>query len=123
MKEPFPDLSPELAEQLQRADEFAEDANLMRAFQAAAGDGELWERAERDSQSVLEEFGVEVPKGLDVHFLPDPLAYPGPDYEFFTIRLTRCRTVWVRKQPGPGFEQVQFCLGIEIVPHSPGPIG
>jgi hypothetical protein len=48
----------------------------------------------------------------------DPLrGRPVPDYEFFTIRLTRCRTWCVKKKDGPGYEKVEVCFGWEIIPN------
>jgi hypothetical protein len=42
---------------------------------------------------------------------------PAPDHEFFTIRLTRCRTYWVSERDRRGYEQLEFCWGFEIIPH------
>jgi len=48
-----------------------------------------------------------------------------PGYETFSIRLFNCRTLWLKKLDGAGYEPVEFCRGFEIVPHPipGGPIG
>lgn len=116
-------LSPELADQMSRAEDFAGDAKLLGAAGAAFRDEDAFRQAEADAAGFLRERGVEIPDGLDVRFLRDPFEYPGPDYEFFTIRFTRCRTYWVKKQNAPGYEQVTVCFGFEIIPHPISPIG
>ena len=117
-EEPSPPLPPELEEPFARATELGYDPELNRAFQEAAADRDAWERAARDPVAFLGERGIEVPKGLGIEFLDEPLrGRPVPDYEFFTIRFFRCRTWWVKKKDGPGFEKVEVCLGFEIVPH------
>ena len=111
-------LSGELGERLHQADEFSRDPQLAAAFAQATSDPRLWSEASRDPVAFLGEQGVELPKGLAIEFLDDPLrGRPTPDYEFFSIRLTRCRTYWVKKKDGPGWEKVEVCFGFEIVPH------
>ena len=115
---PPDELSDELRERLQQADEFSRNPELAAAFAHATADPDLWAQASRDPVAFLGEQGVELPPGLAIEFLDDPLrGRPVPDYEFFSIRLTRCRTYWVKKKPGPGWEKVEVCLGFEIVPH------
>jgi hypothetical protein len=116
-------LSPELAEQMGRAEELAADADLLRAFDAAARDEDVWRKAEGRPDEFLREFGVSVPEELKVKFVLNPGGYPGPDFEFFTIRFTRCRTYWVEKRNEPGYEQETICFGIEIIPAHFSPIG
>jgi len=109
-----------------RAEKFASDPKLLTAFKAASLDTKLNEKARSDPQSFLQTRGVKIPKGLDVKFILKPAPRrPGPDFEFFTIRLYNCRSFWVKKKNEPGFEQVQICFGIEIFPNRiPGfPIG
>jgi hypothetical protein len=122
-EEPSTTLSPELEESLARATEFGDDPGLAGAFRDASADERSWEEASRDPVGFLSERGVEIPKGLGIEFLDDPLrGRPVPDYEFFTIRLTRCRTWYVKKKDGPGYEKVEVCFGWEIVPN-PLPLG
>ena len=46
---------------------------------------------------------------------------PVPDWQFVTIRLTRCRTVVVATHDDDGkitgYEEVEVCFGFEIVQH------
>jgi hypothetical protein len=110
--------SSKLAPLEKRALRLAESLEFLGAFTAAARSPRTWERAVADTRKFLERRGVRVPRGLDVKFGRVPgLDRPVPDYEFFTIQLTRCRTYWVKKKDGPGFQQVQVCLGFQIVPH------
>lgn len=116
-------LSPQLAEQMSKAEELAADAGLLRAFDAAARDEDVWRQAAGDPEGFLREQGLTVPEELQLNFVLDPRGYPSPDFEYWMIRLTRCRTYWVKKQNEPGFEQVTICFGIEIIPRHIGPIG
>lgn len=112
-----PGLSDELQRVFEQADRFAERPELMEAFREASRDRKLWEAASRDTAGFLRDRGVEVPEGLEVILLNDPMREkPAPDFEFFTIRLFNCRTFWVKKE-GAGYEKVQFCWGFEIVPN------
>jgi hypothetical protein len=123
MEDSSEELSPQLAERMGRAEELAGDERLMKAFNIALRDEDVWRRAEESAERYLEEQGVGVPDGLQVRFLRDPMQYPGPDYEFFIIRMFRCRSYWVKKKNAPGYEQVTVCLGFEIVPHPISPVG
>lgn len=110
--------SSKLAPLEKRALRLAESLEFLGAFTAAARSPKTWERAVANTHAFLERRGVKVPRGLQVKFGRVPgLDRPVPDYEFFTILLTRCRTYWVKKKDGPGFQQVQVCLGFQIVPH------
>ena len=120
-----PRLSDELQPVFEQASRLAGSPELMEAFREATRDRKLWEEASRDPAGFLRERGVEVPKGLEVILLTDPMRErPAPDFEFFTIRLFNCRTYWVKKE-GAGYEKVQVCWGFEIVPNPVpgGPIG
>jgi hypothetical protein len=111
-------LSSELSERLAQAEEFSRDPGLAAAFSNVVSDPRFWAEAARDPVTFLAEQGVEVPTGLTIQFLDDPFGgRPTPDYEFFSVRLTHCRTVWVKKSDGCGWERVEVCLGFEIVPH------
>ena len=59
--------------------------------------------------------GIRVPEGLDVRVIG--FAKPGPDWVPFTIRMTGCRSYWVRRKGEYEYEQVEICRGIEIVPN------
>jgi hypothetical protein len=110
--------SSELAALEKRAFRLAENADLLAAFNDAARSAKTWERAVADTSAFLERRSVKVPRGLRITFGRMPrLERPVPDYEFFTIRLTRCRSYWVKKKSGPGYEKVEVCLGFDIVPH------
>ena len=107
-----------LAEDFDRAVAFAESPKMLSAFRVASIEPKLWNVARRSPARFLESKGVKVPKGLAVTFVDDPThSMPTPDYEFFTIRLFKCRTYWVKKKNGIGFEKVEVCFGFEIVPH------
>ena len=116
-------LSPELAEQMARAEELAADADLLRAFDAASRDETAWRKAEESPEDFLREFGVSIPEELQVKFVLNPSGYPAPDFEYWTIRFTRCRTYWVKKKNAPGYEQQTICFGFEFVPAHISPIG
>jgi hypothetical protein len=121
-----PGLSDELQSAFEQATAFAGSRKLMEVFSEVARDPKLWEEASKDPAGFLRARGVKVPKKLDVGLLDDPVrGMPTPDFEFFTIRLFNCRTVYVKKKDGPEFEKTEFCLGFEITPHSVpgGPIG
>jgi hypothetical protein len=117
-----PELRGELAERLALADALSNDPRLLGAFQEAAASDEQWQRAETDPNGFLSSHGVELPEGLEIRFVLNPGQMPVPEYEFFTIRLTRCRIYWVRKPDGRGYEQQEFCRGFEIIPHPMPPI-
>lgn len=109
-----------------RAEEFIDDPKLLAAFKAASLEPKLRENALDDPRGYLETKGVKIPKGLELKFISKmPPTRPGPDFEFFTIRLFKCRTFWVKKRNAPGFEKVVICFGIEITPNKipGGPIG
>jgi hypothetical protein len=120
-----PPLSDELQPMFDRAAEFAERSDVMEVFREASREPKLWEEARRDPAGFLRERGVQVPEGLELILLDDPMRErPTPDFEFFTIRLFNCRTYWVKKEGG-GYEKVQICWGFEIIPNPVpgGPIG
>lgn len=125
MKRP-PDegLPPELQELADTAEELANEPELARALHEASRDPALWHQAETDAQRFLAEREIALPPGLTLRFLrlPDSLERPAPDYYFFTIRLTKCRTYWLKKRDEPGYEAVEICWGFEIAPHPLPPI-
>jgi hypothetical protein len=119
-------LPPELEEPYARAVELGSSPELFRAFQEALADPSTWDVAARDPAAFVGDRGIELPPGLEIQFLDDPIRErPVPDFEFFTIRLTQCRKYWVKKKNAPGYEEVTFCRGWEIVPNPVpgGPIG
>ena len=126
MAEPaMPRLSDELQPVFEQATGFSESPELIEAVREASREPKVWSEASKDTGEFLRERGIEVPEGLEVILLDDPLRErPGPDFEFFTIRLFNCRTYWVKKEGG-GYEKVQVCWGFEIVPNPVpgGPIG
>jgi hypothetical protein len=109
-----------------RADAFATGPEMTGVLSGLLDDTELRARAERDPAVVLREAGIRLPKALGIKFAKQPKASrPVPGYEFFSIRLTRCRTVWVADEPGGKPKEQTVCFGFEIVPNPPpgGPIG
>jgi hypothetical protein len=70
---PSDQLSVELGERLQQADEFSRDPRLAAAFENAASDPMAWAEASRDPVAFLGEQGVELPNGLAIELLDDPL--------------------------------------------------
>jgi hypothetical protein len=118
--------SGELASLLERADELSADPALTKLVVEGARDEGLRERALRDGPSFLGEQGINVPDGLEVKFLDDPMRdQPVPDFELFTIRFFNCRTYWVQGEPGKPPKKETVCFGFEIVPNPVpgGPIG
>jgi hypothetical protein len=115
-----------------RAEAVAADPALQKLLTRALGDPKLQERLRKDSSDALERAGVKIPRGLDIKFGPQlrpttPPGKPGPDWVPISIRLTRCRTVWVldRSVTPPKWKQETICFGFEIIRHPPpgGPIG
>jgi len=126
MTEQTLELSDELQRSLDRAAQFSEDPELFRTLNEAMRDPDLWAEATREPGEFLRSRGIDLPDGLQLDFLDDPLrGRPAPDFEFFTIRLFNCRTYWVKKRDEPGYEAVEFCRGFEITPNPipGGPIG
>jgi hypothetical protein len=108
-----------------RAARFAESAEFMEAFAAATKSAKSWESAVADPRAYLVRREVKVPRGLEVRFGVPDIKMPAPGMETFRIVMTRCRTYWVKKRNGIGFEQVTICFGFEIIPIPfplPGPI-
>ncbi len=94
---------------------------MAAAFDAVRRDPDLAQLAATNPMDVLLKFGVDVPKGIDVRLIG--ISMPGPDWEPWSIRLTNCRSYWVRNKDGK-WEQVEVCFGWEAVPgKDPGPRG
>jgi hypothetical protein len=112
------ELGREQSKLLERATTFSEDRQFLAAFHMAARSPELQEIALKDPLEFLKSQHLEMPKGLTIKFFAKPRRVESePDFEFFTIRLYKCRTYWVKKKNGPGFEKGEVCFGFEIVPH------
>jgi hypothetical protein len=89
---------------------------MLTALGDVARDEDLWEQANQDTGAFLAERGVKMPIDVTVRPIPWPgFGKPGPEWEPFTIRLTMCRTVWVRSMDGR-YRQEEVCRGFEIVP-------
>jgi hypothetical protein len=117
-------LSDELERAYELAVQLAENAELQAVFEQAARDPELRLQLAESATKALDARGVRVPEEIDVNFLERRvLVRPVPDVERFAIRLTNCRTYWVRKEDDAGYEEVQVCFGFEIVPRGFSPIG
>jgi hypothetical protein len=111
---------------LERAEAFADTEELNQFAVAIWRDPELSVRFEERPTETLAEFGIKLPKGLDV--VPLGTAWPGkpgPDFTPFEIRFSRCKTVVVRDPKTGRFHTEEVCFGIEIVPVKVpgGPIG
>ncbi len=105
-------------ELLQMAEQFAGDEAVTQLTTDIWRDERLAQRAIKDMPGLLEERGIKTPDGLDVlPWGPGPtIGMPGPDWQPFEIRLTRCRTVWIRDEDGK-LKAETFCMGIQIVPN------
>jgi hypothetical protein len=111
---------------LGRAEDFANSEDVGRFAVAYLQDPELGARFEEQLAETLAEFGVKLPKGLDIVPLGGGyLGKPGPDFEPFGIRFSRCKTVVVRDPKTGRLRTEAVCFGIEIVPRRVpgGPIG
>ncbi|KFF58839.1 hypothetical protein JF66_15525 [Cryobacterium sp. MLB-32] len=109
-----------------QAEEFAGTDNVIALVKAVWQDPDVGRRLLEQRDETLVEFGIVLPKHLDL--VPLGLGRrggkPTPDFTPFEIRLTRCRTILVRN-PDTGLPQMEtVCFGIEIVPtKGPPPIG
>jgi hypothetical protein len=109
-----------------RSEQFASGEDMARLLDALLDDDELRSRAQREPEAVLRERRIRAPRGTRVKFSRQPrLTRPAPGFQFFSIRLTRCRTFWRPDEPGQPPREVTICFGFEIVPHPlpGGPIG
>ena len=97
----------------ERALELLHQPELARAVNRLLGDDE-WGRELADRPVIGDQIGIDVPDGLDVRIVG--FGKPGPDWVPFTLRLTGCRSYWVRDDDG-SFSQVEVCRGLEIVPN------
>jgi hypothetical protein len=91
-------------------------------------DKALQKQALARPEAFLARQGVELPPELSVKFGPQlkpKLEKPGPDWMPFSIRLTRCRTFWIRDPETKKLREENVCFGIEITrnPIPGGPIG
>lgn len=112
----------DVREEVQVAAAFANDPSLLAAFAAATREDKAWNRATKNAKDFLREQGVTAPPGLAVQFLdPSSPTKPAPDWDgqphrYFIIRLSQCRTYWLKKRDEPGYEEVEFCREFVIVP-------
>lgn len=91
---------------------------MARLLDALLDDAELRGRAQRDAEEVLRDRGIRLPRGTRLMFSKQPRpTRPEPGYQFFSIRLTRCRTVWRADEPGEPPREQTICFGFEIIPH------
>lgn len=111
---------------LERAEGLANSEATAQFAVAFWNDPAVSERFEQRPAETLAEFGVKVPKELDVVPLGSrTLGKPTPDWTPFQIRFSRCRTMVVRDPDSGRLKTETVCFGFEIVPnHVPGgPIG
>lgn len=100
------------------AEAFAGGEQMTRLLEALLDDPELSARAQREPEAVLRERRIRLPQGTRLKFARQPrLTKPEPGYQFFSIRLTRCRTVWRSDKPGEPPREQTICFGFEIIPH------
>jgi hypothetical protein len=117
-------LPDELEGSFQQAADLVANPQLQALLARAAEDPELRISLEEAGPEVLAKHGLTFSDDLDVRFTQRQLVgRPGPDFERYSIRLFNCRTVWVKRDDGKGFEKVEVCLGFEITPHGVSPIG
>jgi hypothetical protein len=112
---------------LEQAEKFSRSGRVAKLAVALWRDPELGARFDESPEKVLEEFDVKVPEGLRVVPLGfGELGKPGPDWVPFQIRLTNCRTVYVRDdEPPHKLREETVCFGFEIIPNRipGGPLG
>jgi hypothetical protein len=104
-------------ELLAQAEAFADTEEVTRFAVVCLQDPELNVRLQERPTETLAEFGIQVPKGLDV--LPlgtGSIGKPGPDFVPFEIRFSRCKTVVVRDDKTGRLTTETVCFGFEIVP-------
>ena len=117
-------LSDDLEGSFQEAADLAANPQLHALLARATEDPELRISLDEAGAEVLAKHGLTFSDDLDVRFTQRQfVGRPGPDFERYSIRLFNCRTVWVKRDDGKGFEQVEVCLGFEITPHGISPIG
>ena len=103
---------------LAAANAFATDARLAALLDKLVVSPSLQKKALANPVGVLEGHGIDLPPELTARFgapLRPRLGRPGPDWEPFSIILTRCYTVYVRDPAPPrAFRKETVCFGIEI---------
>lgn len=112
--EPDPGPALEAAEKLAGSERFA---SLVARLPA---DEKLRRLAHEDPARLLRENGLELPPELAVRFTSRTelkVARPAPEWLPFTVRLTNCRTVWVREEPDEPPREQTVCFGFELVPN------
>ncbi|KGJ71990.1 hypothetical protein GY21_18425 [Cryobacterium roopkundense] len=108
------------------AEEFAITDPVISLATAIWKDPSVGRRFAEDRDATLIEFGIVLPRHLDLVPLGwgGRLGKPTPDYVPFEIRLSRCRTVVVRDADTGRPKTETVCFGIEVVPaHAPPPVG
>jgi hypothetical protein len=100
-----------------QAAEVAASLPMLTALGDVARDEDLWARANENIDTFLADRGVKLPDALTVKPIPWPgFGKPSPEWEPFTVRLTMCRTVWIRARDGK-YRQEELCRGFEIMRH------
>ncbi len=111
-------------ELIRHAEDFIAQESMALALSAVCRDEEAWLEAGSDIDAFLRRRRIEVPDDLTVRPLTWPgVGKPAPDFTLFTIRLTRCRTVWVRDPSTQRYRKETYCIGFEIIPRHISPIG
>jgi hypothetical protein len=103
---------------LDQATALVDEDALVKATIEVASNEEAWIEANDDPGRYLEQRGIAVPEGLTVRALPWPgFGKPSPDWHPFAVRLTMCKTVWVRDPDSGVLRQEQVCRGFEVIPN------
>ena len=109
-------LPEEYTELHDRAVGLMQESELAAAVSRLLSDDQLARDLTEKPGSIPDALGIRVPDGLDVRVVG--FGKPVPDWVPFTIRMTGCRSYWVRRKGEKGgYEQVEICRGIEIVPN------
>lgn len=113
---------------LSTAEAFASDARVTAILDQLVAKPSLQRQALAGPEKFLKRQGIDLPQSLTVKFgaqLKPKLERPTPDWFPFSIRLTRCRTFWIRDPKTNRLRQETVCFGIEIMPNPVpgGPIG
>jgi hypothetical protein len=129
-EQPAPGLPDELREAYGVATELRHDQRLLDVLAESRNSIDLRREATRDPRAFLKSQGIEVPESLTIRFGQRPLlTLPGPDFEWFSVRLFDCRTYWIWvTDPDTGERKLssqEVCWGFEILPRPVpgGPIG
>jgi hypothetical protein len=108
------------------AEEFASRGDVSQLLQRLVKTPSLQKAALAQPDAFLRKHGIDLPKGFDIRFGPQlkpRVGKPGPGWEPYSIRMTKCRTFWVQERNKPPHQET-VCFGFELIPNRPpGPRG